>query len=64
MDIYSTNEPQNSFYRRISFCLELHNEAIKALEYPKKVEKKETIPERRDASGYEDIVEILREEFE
>jgi 26S proteasome regulatory subunit N3 len=64
LDIYSTNEPQNAFYRRISFCLELHNEAIKALEYPKKVDKKEIIPERKDGTSYQDIVEILREEFE
>jgi len=44
--------------------LELHNEAIKALEYPKKVDKKEAIPERKDGTSYQDIVEILREEFE
>ncbi len=64
MDIYSTNEPQNTFYRRITFCLGLHNEAIKALEYPKKEEKSEKIPEKRDATAVEDIADILREDFD
>ncbi|CAJ0756572.1 8763_t:CDS:10 [Entrophospora sp. SA101] len=29
-DIYSTNEPQIAFHQRISFCLNLHNESVKA----------------------------------
>ncbi|ORY40966.1 hypothetical protein BCR33DRAFT_852438 [Rhizoclosmatium globosum] len=34
VDIYSTNEPQNAFHQRISFCLNLHNESVKALRFP------------------------------
>lgn len=25
-DVYSTNEPQQAFHVRISFCLDIHNE--------------------------------------
>lgn len=32
-DIYSTQEPQAAFHARIAFCLDTHNEAIKAMRY-------------------------------
>ncbi|KAI9348231.1 putative 26S proteasome regulatory subunit rpn3 [Obelidium mucronatum] len=41
VDIYSTNEPQNAFHQRISFCLNLHNESVKALRFPY-AQRKET----------------------
>ncbi len=31
VDVYSTQEPQNAFHQRISFCLNLHNESIKVI---------------------------------
>ena len=34
VDTYSTSEPQRVFHRRIQFCLETHNEAVKAMSYP------------------------------
>ncbi|KAJ3039464.1 26S proteasome non-ATPase regulatory subunit [Rhizophlyctis rosea] len=40
-DIYSTNEPQNAFHQRISFCLDLHNESVKALRFPLNADRKE-----------------------
>lgn len=33
-DIYSTREPQLAFHQRISFCLDLHNQSVKAMRYP------------------------------
>ncbi|CAH1755914.1 13089_t:CDS:10 [Entrophospora sp. SA101] len=33
-DIYSTNEPQIAFHQRTSFCLNLHNESVKAMRFP------------------------------
>lgn len=33
-DIYSTVEPQAAFHSRIAFCLNTHNEAIKAMRFP------------------------------
>ncbi|KAJ3072576.1 26S proteasome non-ATPase regulatory subunit [Podochytrium sp. JEL0797] len=40
-DIYSTNEPQNAFHQRISFCLNLHNDSVKALRFPYANDRKE-----------------------
>jgi len=34
VDLYSTSEPQNAFHQRISFCLNLHNDSVKALRFP------------------------------
>ena len=34
MDIYSTSEPKTQFNRRIEFCLDIHNSAMKAHRYP------------------------------
>eukprot|EP01006_Ploeotia_vitrea_P057301 TRINITY_DN68164_c8_g3_i11.p1 TRINITY_DN68164_c8_g3~~TRINITY_DN68164_c8_g3_i11.p1 ORF type:complete len:317 (-),score=-27.90 TRINITY_DN68164_c8_g3_i11:488-1438(-) len=34
VDVYSSEEPQNAFHKRIVFCLELHNDAVKAMRYP------------------------------
>lgn len=32
-DIYSTQEPHSAFHRRITFCLDLHNDAVKAMRF-------------------------------
>jgi len=51
IDIYSTEEPQGAYHRRIEFCLNTHNEAIKAMRYPPDAHKKnnlETAKERRE----------------
>ncbi|KAG0744330.1 hypothetical protein G6F57_001995 [Rhizopus arrhizus] len=41
VDIYSTNEPQNTYHQRINFCLNLHNEAVKAMRFPMDAHRKE-----------------------
>lgn len=40
-DIYSTREPQLAFHQRIAFCLNLHNQSVKAMRYPPKSYGKE-----------------------
>lgn len=40
-DVYSTEEPQKAFHRRIVFCLDVHNEAVKAMRYPPDAYKKQ-----------------------
>ncbi|XP_043708720.1 probable 26S proteasome non-ATPase regulatory subunit 3 [Telopea speciosissima] len=40
-DVYSTNEPQFAFNSRIAFCLNMHNEAVRALRFPPNSHKKE-----------------------
>lgn len=32
-DIYATDEPQAAFHARIAFCMDVHNEAVKAMRY-------------------------------
>ena len=35
-NVYSTKEPQEAFHRRITFCLDVHNEAIQSMRYASK----------------------------
>jgi len=44
--------------------LELHNEAAKALEYPKKPEKKETVPEKKELCVYEEVIQLINERYD
>ena len=46
-DVYSTGEPQAAFHARIAFCLDTHNEAVKAMRYPDKVKKGKGDGERK-----------------
>lgn len=42
-NVYSTTQPQEQFHQRIEFCLTVHNDAVKAMQYPplnKTAEKK------------------------
>jgi len=50
IDVYSTQEPQSAYHRRITFCLNTHNEAIKAMRFPPDANKPsfETAKERRE----------------
>ncbi|KAG0457040.1 hypothetical protein HPP92_021865 [Vanilla planifolia] len=54
VDIYSTNEPQIAFHSRIAFCLNMHNEAVKALRFPPNSHKeKESAEKRRERQQQE-----------
>ncbi|XP_070535762.1 26S proteasome non-ATPase regulatory subunit 3-like [Ptychodera flava] len=50
IDIYSTLEPMNAFHQRITFCLDIHNNSIKAMRFPPKSYNKdlESAEERRE----------------
>lgn len=53
-DIYSTTEPQSAFDSRIAFCLNMHNEAVRALRYPPNSHKeKESAEKRRERQQQE-----------
>lgn len=49
-DVYSTRDPQLAFHQRITFCLDLHNQSVKAMRYPPKSYGKdlENAEERRE----------------
>jgi len=61
-DVYSSEEPQKAFNRRIVFCLELHNDAVKGMRYPptddafykKQLAVEEAEKKRRDATDKKD----------
>ena len=62
LDVYSTEEPMKAFHRRIAFCLDSHNEAVKTMRYPPDAYKKEHMK----ATGQKDdseksIDEIIKE---
>ncbi|KAG0461852.1 hypothetical protein HPP92_020328 [Vanilla planifolia] len=52
-DIYATNEPQVAFHSRIAFCLNMHNEAVKALRFPPSSNKEESAEKRRERQQQE-----------
>nr|CAG4645432.1 EOG090X03QW [Lynceus sp. MCZ IZ 141354] len=49
-DIYGTREPQLAFHQRITFCLQVHNQSVKAMRFPPKSYSKEleSAEERRE----------------
>lgn len=36
LDVYATSEPQAAFHQRIAFCLDIHNQSVKAMRFPPK----------------------------
>ncbi|XP_022928271.1 probable 26S proteasome non-ATPase regulatory subunit 3 [Cucurbita moschata] len=46
-DIYSTNEPQIALNSRIAFCLNMHNDAVRALRFPSNSQKEKESAEKR-----------------
>ncbi|KAG5250291.1 26S proteasome regulatory family protein [Salix suchowensis] len=56
-DIYSTAKPLAVFSSRIASCLNLHNEAVKALRFPPKT------PEEKDSDEYWIESQVLCEEL-
>lgn len=63
-DVYTSNDPQNILHKRIKFCMELHNDAVKALEYPPKEDKRDfgDLDEERSTKE-EDILASLLEDM-
>lgn len=63
-DIYSTNEPQLAFNSRIAFCLNMHNEAVRALRFPPNTQnEKESAEKRRERQQQEqELAKHIQEE--
>ncbi|XP_037956005.1 probable 26S proteasome non-ATPase regulatory subunit 3 [Teleopsis dalmanni] len=62
-NVYKTREPQIAFHERIAFCLNLHNEAVRALRFPKTEKKKQKTAVEK-AIQEEQELEAAVEEFE
>lgn len=65
IDVYATTEPEKAFHMRIDFCLQIHNEAVKAMRYPPESWKQ--TKEEEDTSkelNEEDLADLLAEDDE
>ncbi|KAK4526492.1 hypothetical protein GAYE_SCF24G4408 [Galdieria yellowstonensis] len=64
--LYTTMEPQHSFHERIRFCLDIHNETVRAMRFPESDKKDlETLEERRERLKEEqELAHTLVEEDE
>ncbi|CAD6942656.1 unnamed protein product [Tilletia controversa] len=40
-DVYASDEPQAQLQQRVDFCLQIHNESVKAMRYPLNTHKAE-----------------------
>mmetsp|Transcript_5920 Transcript_5920/g.8975 ORF Transcript_5920/g.8975 Transcript_5920/m.8975 type:complete len:493 (+) Transcript_5920:33-1511(+) len=64
VDVYATEEPQKAFHRRIVFCLDVHNEAVKSMRYPPDAYKKEIASKGKSKGEDEKTIEELIKEME
>ena len=54
-------------FRRIAFCLDVHNEAVKCMRYPPDAYKKELAlgdKDRKDEKSIEELIKELEDEYE
>lgn len=63
-DTYTSNDPQKILHKRIKFCMDMHNDAVKALEFPPKEDKRDfgDLDEER-STREEDILASLLEDM-
>ncbi len=65
IDVYSTTEPTEAYHGRIEFCLNIYNEAVKAMRFPEKEKDDETPAQRRERlKEQEELAKTLAEEVE
>lgn len=68
VDVYKTREPMAAFHQRIAFCLDIHNNSVKAMRFPPKSYNKdlESAEERREREQQEleSAKEIADEDFD
>lgn len=65
VDVYSTTEPTDSYHTRVQFCLNVYNEAIRAMRFPEKMEEEDIAEQRRERfKEQEELAKTLAEEEE
>lgn len=63
LDLYSTDEPSEAFHKRIVFCLDIHNESLKAMRFPAENQKNDKDEqERKERIKQEQIAAEMAEE--
>lgn len=63
-DVYTSNDPQGILHKRIRFCMDTRNDAVKALVYPPKEDKRDfgDVDEERSTKE-EDLLASLLEDM-
>ena len=65
LDIYSTSDPQIQLHKRVAFCLDMHNQAVKAMRYAENTKAEwESAEERRERLKQEEEMMNSMEEDE
>jgi 26S proteasome regulatory subunit N3 len=64
--VYASGEPAAEFHARITFCLDLHNEAVRSMRYPADAHKAksalETAEQRKERQALEaELAEAMEE---
>lgn len=64
LDVYASNEPQQLLNKRIRFCMETRNDAVKAQVFPPKEDKRDfgDVDDERD-NKEEDLLASLLEDL-
>eukprot|EP00735_Rhodelphis_limneticus_P006285 TRINITY_DN18673_c0_g1::TRINITY_DN18673_c0_g1_i1::g.20512::m.20512 TRINITY_DN18673_c0_g1::TRINITY_DN18673_c0_g1_i1::g.20512 ORF type:complete len:509 (+),score=114.12,sp/O61470/PSMD3_ANOGA/46.72/2e-132,PCI/PF01399.22/6.7e-19,Rpn3_C/PF08375.6/5.5e+03,Rpn3_C/PF08375.6/1.9e-18,TPR_12/PF13424.1/2.8e+02,TPR_12/PF13424.1/0.0036,PCI_Csn8/PF10075.4/0.14,Apc3/PF12895.2/47,Apc3/PF12895.2/7.7 TRINITY_DN18673_c0_g1_i1:40-1527(+) len=61
-DIYATDEPQKAYHKRITFCLNMHNEAVMSMKFPDKEHRHASTGET--PMNEEELAEALADEVD
>lgn len=65
VDVYSTTEPTDAYHARVEFCLNVYNEAIRAMRFPEIKEEEDAAEQRRERfKEQEELAKTLAEEEE
>ena len=62
-DTYASNDPQAILDRRIKFCMQLHDQAVKALVFPPKEDKRDFGDLDERSNKEEDLLASLLEDM-
>lgn len=62
LDVYSTTSPQEEFDRRIKFCMQLHNDSVKAMRYPMNEERRDVDADTKAREREQELLQFLQEE--
>uniref|UniRef100_A0A7S1U9V7 PCI domain-containing protein n=1 Tax=Phaeomonas parva TaxID=124430 RepID=A0A7S1U9V7_9STRA len=61
LDVYSGDEPQTAYSRRINFCLDLYQESVKAMQYPADAYKSRQQKHKDDEIDEDELAKELAE---
>eukprot|EP01113_Clastostelium_recurvatum_P010729 TRINITY_DN1537_c0_g1_i3.p1 TRINITY_DN1537_c0_g1~~TRINITY_DN1537_c0_g1_i3.p1 ORF type:complete len:531 (+),score=193.75 TRINITY_DN1537_c0_g1_i3:60-1595(+) len=63
-DVYSSTEPHAAFHSRVRFCLDVHNDAVRAMRFPEDQNRRMTQEEMENARKERALQEELAKELD